>query len=567
MATRPSRKSNSTLTGTNANDTFTVKHTKITVNGLKGNDIIKINAGANHRVYGGAGNDTITIGKSVSTGLRVYGDDAKSKLTGNDKFNINGGSKNYYYGGKGTDKFTISAGTSNYLYGGAGTDTFTVNGGSSNNLYGGAGVDTYVIGKNSTGTATVKDFAASDKVKVTGNTSNIYASKNNIIIKGGINGKAALTLVNAKKLKNSFTVTDSNSNLYTYKVTSGVVGATLKEKMVNGYNVAGYTAAPFVTTIDARKVTTDYVTVTGNAKANTIYVTGKGGFGSYKGGKGKDTIIMGEGYKHSIDGGEGGDTITIKGGSNCIIDGGAGDDGITITDGKQHEVYGGSGSDTIAVQGGGAGRYHYKIYGGAGNDTITIKDNTGDEQSVYGDAGNDTITVNAGTNHKIYGDDIDGRDTGDDTIIINKGSHSIDGGLGNDQIYVNSGAGKQIISSGSGNDTITINAGSDHKIYSGDGKDNIVINLSDKIGTFRIYVSEKDTIDNLSINGAKFDELDFRHETNQYGANDLHITSKIAGSDIIIDHWTSWQPFSEGTIKFGGVQKSVADINRKAGII
>ena len=110
MATRPSRKSNSTLTGTNANDTFTVKHTKITVNGLKGNDIIKINAGANHRVYGGAGNDTITIGKSVSTGLRVYGDDAKSKLTGNDKFNINGGSKNYYYGGKGKDENSAEQG-------------------------------------------------------------------------------------------------------------------------------------------------------------------------------------------------------------------------------------------------------------------------------------------------------------------------------------------------------------------------------------------------------------------------------------------------------------------------
>lgn len=547
MATRTSKKKNSALTGTNAKDILTVKHTKITVNGLKGNDTIKINTGSNHRVYGGAGTDTITIGKSVKTGLKVYGDDAKSKLTGNDKFNINGGKKNYYYGGKGKDTFTINAGTSNYLDGGA-------------------GVDTYVIGKTSTGTAIVKDFAASDKVKVTGNTSNIYASKNNIIIKGGKSGKAALTLVNAKKLK-SFTVTDSNSSLYTYKVSSGVVGAMLKEKMVNGYNVAGYTAAPFVTTIDARKVTTNYVTVTGNAKANTIYVTGKGGFGSYKGGKGKDTIIMGEGYKHSIDGGEGGDTIRIKGGSNCIIDGGAGDDGITITEGKQHDVYGGSGSDTITVQGGGSGRYHYKIYGGAGNDIITIKDNTGDEQSVYGDAGNDTITVNAGTNHSIIGDDIDGRDTGDDTIIINKGSHSISGGLGNDQIYVNSGAGKQIVYSGSGNDTITINAGSDHKIYSGDGKDNIVINLSDKIGTFRIYVSEKDTIDNLSINSAKFDELDFRHETNQYGANDLHITSKITGSDIIIDHWTSWQPFSEGTIKFGGVQKSVADINRKAGII
>ena len=180
---------------------------------------------------------------------------------------------------------------------------------------------------------------------------------------------------------------------------------------------------------------------------------------------------------------------------------------------------------------------------------------------VYGGGGNDSITINAGTNHKIYGDDLGSNESGDDTITINNGSHVIHGGSGNDEIRINAGAGKQTVYSGAGNDTIIINAGSSHTIESGVGKDDIIVNLSKAVESFEILTSVSDKIDNLSINNATFDKLNFN-----YAGNKLHITSTVTGSEIVIDYWTSYQPFSEGTIKIGGVETSIAAINKKAGI-
>ena len=126
--------------------------------------------------------------------------------------------------GKGNDRITLTKGKNNTAYGEAGNDTITVNGGSSN-LYGGAGNDVYVIGKNSTGTAKVKDFSVkkgnTDSVKITGGTvKSIGVSGSNVIVKGG--KSAALTLQNAKN--KTFTVTDTLGN---YTVSGSNVKLTL----------------------------------------------------------------------------------------------------------------------------------------------------------------------------------------------------------------------------------------------------------------------------------------------------------------------------------------------------
>ncbi len=530
MAQRTSKKNGTTLNGTNANDTLTVKHAKITVNGLKGVDTINITKGANHKVYGGIGNDKITVGKSAGSGSKIYGDDAKSKLTGNDKFFINGGKKNYFYGGKGTDTFTVNAGSSNYLYGGVGTDTFTVNGGSSNYLYGGAGVDTFVIGKTSTGTATVKDFTASDKVKVSGNTSNIYVSGKNMIIKGGKSGKSALTLINAKG--KTFTVTDSRGS---YKVNSANIALTLTKYF------KGTLAAPsFIITIDARKLAYEKssygydisrtVNVTGNAKANTIYVANIDG-GTWQGGAGGDTIKITKGNNHIVYGDDkagklsGNDTITISGGAGHQIYGGAGTNTITVEkaysdDGESAiTIKGGSGIDTIRMYGGGTtyNRDNY-IYGGAGKDRIYLYGTVKNYIKIYGESGNDTIDISGGYSHTIdggAGDDaitikggsnhtINGG-TGIDTIKVSSGRNTIDGGSGDDKIYLYQGIsvenkvrggagndkifiydGNHDIDSGDNNDTITISGGSgtlysSHEIKAGAGEDTIKITGGEKI--------------------------------------------------------------------------------------
>ena len=124
-----SKKGNNKMFGAAAKDTFTVK------------------GGKHNYIYGDKGNDTITVTGKIGSGNKIYGDDAKNKVTGNDTFNINAGKKNYFYGGKGADTFNINGGTTNYLYGGAGTDTF-------------------IFGKKKA-TATIKDYVAGqDTLKV-----------------------------------------------------------------------------------------------------------------------------------------------------------------------------------------------------------------------------------------------------------------------------------------------------------------------------------------------------------------------------------------------------------------
>ena len=473
MAKRTSKRNSTTLNGTNANDTLTVKHTKITVNGLKGVDTINITKGSSHKVYGGAGNDKITAGKIVGTGSKIYGYDAKSKLSGNDKFTINGGKKNYFYGGKGTDTFTVNAGSSNYLYGGA-------------------GVDTFVIGKNSTGTATVKDFAASDKVKVTGNTSNIYATKNNIIINGGKSGKAALTLVNAKGKK--FTVTDSRGS---YAVNSANIALKLAK-----YFKGTLTAPSFITTIDARTLAYEKnnygsdiqrdVNVTGNAKANTIYVANING-GTYQGGAGKDNIKITSGNNHIIYADNktaipkvtDTNTITVKGGTGHKIFGGAGIDIITVEKDikdTQYTIDGGNGNDEIKLNSGGGVYHKPTVNGGAGDDKIYLYNTVKEYFTVNGGTGNDTIDIYGGNKHNINGGDgvdritlFDGAGTGitvnggtsKDYIVAKAGAGTINGDDGDDEITLQDKAKNFVVNGGDGKDKLTVNAGTGYKINAG----------------------------------------------------------------------------------------------------
>ena len=249
-------------------DTFTINGGKKNYfYGGKGVDTFKINGGNTNYFYGEAGNDVITVGTKAGSGSKIYGDDAKGKLTGNDKFTISGGKKNYFYGGKGADTFNVNGGTTNYIYGGVGNDVI-------------------IIGKSSTGTAIVKDFSAKsgnkDTVKVTGGAVKSIGGSgtNNMIVKGG--KSAAVTLQNAKS--KTFTVTDT---LGTY----AVAGANVKLALGKNYKGTLNTAS-FITTVDGRSNANAF-TINGNAKNNTIY--GGAGNNVLNGGAGNDTLTGGAG--------------------------------------------------------------------------------------------------------------------------------------------------------------------------------------------------------------------------------------------------------------------------------
>jgi Ca2+-binding RTX toxin-like protein len=441
MAKISSSKNKTTLKGTNAADTLTVKHQQITVTAGKGKDKINVISGSKHNIYGEAGNDTITIGSKAGSGSKIYGDDAKNKLTGKDTFNINGGKKNTFYGGKGADTFNINGGTSNYLYGGAGNDVF-------------------VIGKSSKGKAIIKDFSVSkgntDTVKVTGSAvKSIAVSGKNMIVKGGTS--ASLTLQNAKS--KTFTVTDT---LGTYTVS----GANIKLALGKTYK-GTLNAASFITTLDGRS-DANAVTIKGNAKNNTIY--GGGGANTIYGDSGNDTLY-GEAGKDTLYGGVGNDTLTGGAGNDTFVyangdgndtikDYAVGQDTLQISSGSiSKTALANSNKDLVFTVGTG------KItLSNAATMAISLKDSRGSytASNTAITLGSDfTGTMNAG-NYLASVKTIDGRKvtkaaniTGnaqDNTIYAGQAGGTIDGGAGNDTLY--GGAGSDTFVYSGGHDTV-----------------------------------------------------------------------------------------------------------------
>ena len=513
MAKKSSIKNKSILEGTKAADVLTVKHNEITVTAGKGKDKINVNSGSKHKIYGEAGNDIITV-KSKGTGMKVYGDDAKSKLTGKDTFNINGGKKNSFYGGKGADTFNINGGTTNYLYGGAGNDVF-------------------VIGKKSTGKAVVKDFSVNkgntDSVKIAGGpVKSITVSGKNMIIKGG--KSASLTLQKAKN--KTFTVTDT---IGTYTVSGSNIRLTLHK------NYKG-TLAPstFVTMVDTSNVANG-VTVNGNAKDNVINV-GKAG-GTYHGGKGNDTInITGNGTS-TVSGDEGNDIININGGQNSIIYGGAHKDTFnhisgtaTIMDYEEGETLSFANSITaVSVSG------NNVTFTAGTNGSVTVENGVNTLKQVK--------EMEKKKNFYVVPDgslDYHGSDT-DDIIVLNssKYSHTVAyGGAGDDKMFC--GAGWDLLFGDDGNDYLSgFGSTSEVTLVGGAGNDVLISgNTNDKLfgGTGADkFIIEEGNNEMFAVNGedTPFDDNvcdSFVFNSSSTGKNTIYEFSTGYGSnnDLII---------------------------------
>ena len=99
------------------------------------------------------------------------------------------------------------------------------------------------------------------------------------------------------------------------------------------------------------------------------------------------------------------------------------------------------------------------VNAGLGNDSINI--NSGSRNKVRGQQDNDTLTVNGGSNSFIWGG------SGSDTIAVNSGigtGNKIYGEADADTITVNGGSGNYI-NGGGGVDIITFNGGSKNEFY------------------------------------------------------------------------------------------------------
>ena len=456
-------------------DTFTINGGKKNYfYGGKGVDTFKINGGSTNYFYGEAGNDVITVGTKAGSGSKIYGDDAKGKLTGNDKFTISGGKKNYFYGGKGVDTFNVNGGATNYIYGGVGNDVI-------------------VIGKTSTGTAIVKDFSAKsgnkDTVKVTGGTvkSIGVSGTNNMIVKGG--KSAAVTLQNAKS--KTFTVTDT---LGTYAVSGANV------KLALGKNYKGtLNAASFITTVDARN-DANAITITGNAKNNIIY--GGAGNNTLNGGAGNDTLTGGAGkdvFKYAN--GQGKDTITDYAAGQDTLQITSGSIGKTALANSNKDLVFTVGSGSITLKNAAAKAISLKDSRGSytvtdtaitlGSDFTGMMDATKYLSTVKSiDASAATKTANITGNAQ------------DNVITVGKAGGTYKGGAGNDTIHVNS-SGKNTVYGDAGDDIINISGGN-NIIYGGAGKD--TVNYTSGTTTLKDFTAEDsltlaDKLTELKIDG------------------------------------------------------------------
>ena len=408
------------VTGKNGSTEKISKKGKNRIFGAAAKDTFTVKGGKHNYIYGDKGNDIITVTGKIGSGNKIYGDDAKGKVTGNDTFNINAGKKNYFYGGKGTDTFNINGGTTNYLYGGAGKDT-------------------YIFGKKKA-TATIKDYAAGqDTLKVnSGVITSTTVKDKDVTFKAG---NASITVAGAAK--KTISLKDSRGS-YTVSNTAIKLGKDFKGTM----GASKYLST--VTEIDGRNAAKQ-VNITGNAKDNIIYA-GKAG-GTIKGGSGNDTLYGGAGKDIFMYGdGDGNDTIT---------DYTTGEDTIQITD-KDSRI-----SKAVLVN-------SNDVKFTAGSGSITLKDGKDKAVSIKGSQGSYTLSATS----IVLGSDIDydlWLDAEDylDTVIEIDG-HSVGNGLhlwGNSQDNIIRGASAIIRGTSTGN--WLWGRGGDDKLYGGNGSDQL----------------------------------------------------------------------------------------------
>ena len=426
------------------------------IKGLDGDDTLTSKHGGVDKIYGGTGNDTITV---LTEGSQAYGedDDDTLYLTGN---NI------YLDGGMGSDR----------IFANFGNQAVAVNDMKGNILVGGVGSDVLASGNSSD-----KLYAGNIMEEIT---------------EEWINGE-----ITGPKTKGDLMVGNGGDDLF--------VGSDQNDYIVSGWgnNIVyggdgddtvlvydGY----YINQIDknwdiSRSVATE------NDIVNYIVEFNSGIYGIKRQGEyGNNYIYLGAGNDWGF-GGHG--TDHIYGGLGVdVIFGLEGNDYLEGNDGNDHlfgdglndnngwgsdELYGGDGDDILKGGGGTdflyGGKDNDKLYGEGNGDTLNaardyLYGEDGDDE-LYGNGGDD-ILFGGQDNDILVGDDVTFNEDGSKTFITEHdgndyldGGDGIDiliGGGGNDDLF--GGTGNDHLFGGSPDETSEIADGDDH-LYGGAGND------------------------------------------------------------------------------------------------
>jgi Ca2+-binding RTX toxin-like protein len=397
-----------------------------------GNDSIDGGAG-NDTIFGGAGNDTLSGGD---------GDDTIDGGTGDD----------YLAAGAGTDS----------LSGGDGADTLFSIGGGADTLSGGADGDTFDLrdlsGQTITGGETTTTGTDTDRLTLQFTSTPVtvtFTGNEAGTISDGANSASFSEI-------EQLVLGDGNDTIYGGTISSATsVNGGGGDDWINFENASGGHTIEGAEGADSLFGATgdDLVyggsgndLIAGNAGNDTLnagggddVVLGDAGNDSIDGGEGND-LLYGDDGADTIFGGDGADTISGGTGNDMLVGGGDADTFYVMAGEGDDTVQGGetgTDNDTLILNyadvesityGGGnneAGAVTFTAASGGGTLTFSEIENIQYTGVVDGTSGNDSIGLGY---VDAQGDELDGSDGNNDTVLAGDGDDVVEGLLGNDSL-------------------------------------------------------------------------------------------------------------------------------------
>ncbi len=477
------------------------------------------------RLEGGAGGDILEGGKGDDTLIDVSGGDTLSGDDGDDILQgvADIGAEVVLLANDAVGGVRI-AGASSVMRGGAGKDTLTgsgmLEGGDdddtltgSGSLWGGAGNDILTT----RGGLLYGGTGADRFVFVAGYKTSVIADLESL---------DTVEFLNAGSLQLRTTATYSSNDVNTFSA---------RISLINSDGVRVVLALPFSFSVD-RLAAGDIDLLPSNFQFQggsrpalllngqnltpgaDIIVQERLGTTSFSTLGGDDIVFARKANGLTIDTGDGADTLYVLAGGNRI-DSGAGDDRIQMLASSSTGVdtlIGGLGNDAITAGSSGAIIYGDDLAGTqSGNDTLL--GGAGDD-TIYGGGGNDSLQGNAGK------DTLDGG-AGDDTLGGGDGDDRLSGGAGLDTLV--GGAGYDELRGDAGDDVLAGGAGAD-KLFGGVGNDS----LSGGAGNNALYGEDGDDL----LYGGEFNDELYGGAGNDtlIGGDGINIYEGGAGDDVII---------------------------------
>lgn len=522
---------NITFYGGNLNDNITSTAGKNTIYGLGGDDTIYVMKATECIVYGGDGNDKITL-----NGTRAWCDTGE----GNNTIYIN--TDAIHVETSGTNTIINNAGYSASISG-DGVNTIQNNKPSIQlSIQGENDWEGFTLGAGETKTLNIngKSYTITNKLD-SQNTLNYKYD----VVTGKVTFNGGRMTISAQK------DVEHNVEIYGGFLTfnGGNLGNTIVDytygSTINGGNgddnitVKGQWG--IISGLDGNdNITVDnhcHLLNTGNGNNVVTINADLGSQASIVGGSGDDTYILngsvttltdagGNNIYHlksdniSVTGGSGNDTFYVSGNNNFVA-GASGDDYFIVT-GNNNTLDGGTGNDLYTDSGSGtkiqnmnydpnSGELNFTYLGEVktfeldgniytvtnnnnGQNTLKFSRNPntgilsldgskftidspdiknkidiyGNNNTINGGALADVITVQSGSNNTINGG------AGNDNLVLNSENNSLFGGEGDDTLTLNASTNLEV-NGGAGNDTLNIISNNNTNIVSGAGDDNIKV--------------------------------------------------------------------------------------------